>query len=71
MPADTPEKGNSVFSVCDAALEGESAEGRAGDGEELIRVAVDCPDCGAALVIVGASTLSDALGADLRIERHE
>ena len=71
MPADTPEKGTSVFSVCDAAFEGESAEIRAGDGEEPIRVAVDCPDYGAVLMIVGASTLSDAIGADLRIERHE
>lgn len=66
MPDSPVSRGDSVFSVCDAALEGGRGEVPAGDGEERSRVAVDCPDCGAALVVV-----ADSLSPDLRLERRE
>lgn len=37
----------------------------------VIRVAIDCPDCGAPLAITIECALPDALGADLSVVRRE
>ena len=39
--------------------------------DETVRVGFDCVECGAALVLVVASALPDALGMDLTVERRE
>lgn len=57
--------------VCDGSLEGEygAVPTATTTTQEVVRVDLECPSCGSALVLVAESAAPDALGLDLRVER--
>lgn len=57
--------------TCDEVLEGDFGEVPTAVEDGEIRVAFDCPACGAPLEIVVESALPDALGVDLTVERRD
>lgn len=56
---------------CGELLESDAGEVPVSVEDGVIRVAVDCPDCGAPLALTVESALPEALGVDLSVDRRD